>query len=513
MLLCGSATRYRFSNAATGAALLRVLHTPRARPLDCVLLDFRMVDMDALQLLTQLRSNGFEMPCPLLVLTGGERGIGPALVRLGAQDYLDKDAETPLSLCRTVENAMERFALMQASRKIKDDLMEAKAIAEEANRAKSDFLSNMSHELRTPLNAILGFAQLIESGTVPPNPVQQRSLNQILKAGWYLLELINEVLDLAQVESGKLVLSLVPVSLAPLITDCKAMVATLAMPREISMHFMPLDASVRVCADAMRLKQALLNVLSNAIKYNHFGGSVTVSFELPQPQRLHILIADSGPGLAPHQLAQLFQPFNRIGQEANALEGSGIGLVMTKRLVELMGGQVSMQSREGYGCVFCIELALAGFNDSDCPANVNRAMQPVAARRSGRHTVVCVEDNPANLTLIETLIGRRSDLQLFSATNAADGLALANQHVPDVILMDINLPGMSGYEALTLLRQSHRTAAIPVIALSANAMATDMQRGLAAGFFSYMTKPIRVDALMHQVDLALGYTLTESSHD
>ncbi len=513
LLLCGSDTPYLFSEVASGASLMCMLKSSSTIPFDCVVLDFYMADMDAMQILTQLRECSTELPCPIIVVTGGERGIGPALVRLGAQDYLGKDSLTPESLSRTIENAMERFALLRARREIETDLIEAKAVAERANRAKSDFLSNMSHELRTPLNAILGFAQLIDSGQVAPNSAQQRSLNQILKAGWYLLELINEILDLAQVESGKLSLSLEAVSLARALNDCKAMVATLAMQREVSLHFLHIDEAFCVCADATRFKQALLNVLSNAIKYNHFGGSVTVSFECPKPARLRVLIADSGPGLAPEQLAQLFQPFNRIGQEANALEGSGIGLVMTKRLIELMGGSVDMQSSVGHGSVFCIELALKGFasHDTDALVSAPAALQLVPHGLS--RTVLYVEDNPANLMLIEELIARRGDLIFLCASNAFDGIALAQSSIPDVILMDINLPGMSGYEALAVLQSTEETAHIPVIALSANAMAADIQRGIDAGFFSYLTKPIRVDKFMNNLDLALRQTTRKTTHD
>jgi len=513
MLLMASDTPYFFSEMTSGTALMQLANTAQTLPFDCVLLDFFMADMDAIQILTQLRVTATELLCPIVVLTCGERGIGPALVRLGAQDYLGKESVTPEILCRTVENAMERFALLRAGRKIKADLIEAKSVAERANRAKSDFLSNMSHELRTPLNAILGFAQLIESGPVAPNAAQQRSLKQILKAGWYLLELINEILDLAQVESGKLSVTMEPVSLSRVLNDCKAMVSNLAVQREISLHFSPIEESVCVCADPTRLKQALINVLSNAIKYNHFGGSVTLSYDIPTPTRLRISIADSGPGLAPEQLAQLFQPFNRVGQEANALEGSGIGLVMTKRLLELMGGTVGVQSSEGNGCVFHLELDLDLPDSQDWSVATTVAAPFLESPQHNLRTILYIEDNPANLMLIEELVARRSELEFLSASNAADGIALARSAQPDVIIMDINLPGMSGYEALVLLQSEIATAHIPVIALSANAMTADVQHGLDAGFFSYLTKPIRVEKFMNNLDLALRQTATEISHD
>ncbi|HVC11403.1 MAG TPA: PAS domain-containing sensor histidine kinase, partial [Burkholderiales bacterium] len=223
-------------------------------------------------------------------------------------------------------------------KRVESERNEAMAAAENANRAKTDFLSGMSHELRTPLNAILGFAQLMESGAPPPTPAQQRNLDQILKAGWYLLELINEILDLALIESGKVTLSREPVSLAEVMLECRAMIEPQAQRRGIGMTFPRFDIPCFVKADRTRVKQVLINLLFNAIKYNRPGGTVVVECT-PCPQdAIRIGVRDSGPGLAPAQLAQLFQPFNRLGREAGAEEGTGIGLVVTKRLVELMGG-------------------------------------------------------------------------------------------------------------------------------------------------------------------------------
>jgi PAS domain S-box-containing protein len=241
-------------------------------------------------------------------------------------------------------------------RRVELELNSATAVAEQANLAKSEFLSNMSHELRTPLNAILGFAQLIGSGSPPPTVPQQRSLDQILKAGWYLLDLINEILDLTLIESGKLSLSLEPISLAEVMRECQAMSEPQAAQRGIQVSFPQLNVPHLVRADRTRVKQILINLLSNAIKYNRVGGTVHVDCAASMPGRIRISIRDTGEGLTPGQLAQLFEPFNRLGQEAHAGEGTGIGLVVSKRLVELMGGCIDVESTVGVGSMFWIEL-------------------------------------------------------------------------------------------------------------------------------------------------------------
>ena len=239
------------------------------------------------------------------------------------------------------------------------ELESARSAAETANRAKSDFLANMSHELRTPLGTILGYAQLIMSGTPPPSPSQQSNVDQILQAGWYLLELVNEVLDLATIESGKLSLLSEPTSLASVMIECQAMVEPLANQRAIGLSFSRPDAPCLVHADRIRLKQVLINLLSNAIKYNRLGGTVAVTCTVSASERMRICIADTGQGLTAESEAQLFEPFNRLGQERSAESGTGIGLVMCKRLIELMGGAIGVQSTFGQGSVFWIELNLA----------------------------------------------------------------------------------------------------------------------------------------------------------
>ncbi|MGZ8158798.1 MAG: hybrid sensor histidine kinase/response regulator [Methylobacter sp.] len=382
----------------------------------------------------------------------------------------------------------------------------AKAAAEKANLAKSDFLSSMSHELRTPLNAILGFAQLLEAGSPPPTAIQIVRLNQIIKAGWYLLELINEILDLALIESGKLSLSQEPVSLIDVMSECRAMIEPQAQQRNIKLTFLPFDNTCFVYADRTRVKQILINLLSNAIKYNREQGTVEIKCTANVPERIRVSIKDSGAGLPPEKLAQLFQPFNRLGQETGNVEGTGIGLVVTKQLIELMGGAIGVDSTVGVGSEFWIELIRDVTPQHADSHKLPKELAPQAQENTALFTLLYVEDNPANLMLVEQIIDAYPQVHMLSACDGNLGIALARAHLPDVILMDINLPGISGIEALRILREDQATARIPVIALSANAMPRDIEKGLKAGFFRYLTKPIKINEFMNALDNALKFS-------
>ncbi len=398
----------------------------------------------------------------------------------------------------------ERTAELERSNR---ELAWATAAAEEANRAKSAFLSSMSHELRTPLNAILGFAEIMVTDSMPTTLQQKKTFtNHILKSGRHLLTLINEILDLAKVESGTMALSVEPVFLAEVMQECQTMIEPLGRQRNIQTIF-PKDVGLTVLADRTRLKQVLLNLLSNAVKYNRSSGAVAVDWEPVTAERVRISVRDTGSGLNSSQLAALFQPFNRLGQEAGSEEGTGIGLVVTKRLVELMGGAIGVGSTPGIGSVFWIELNAAGPIPS--PSILKKDIEPAPAREivappdTSMKSLLYVEDNPANLKLIEEIIRFRADLRMLSAPDAQLGIELARVHRPSAILMDINLPGMNGIDALKVLQATPETAQIPVIAVTANAMPRDVVAGLHSGFFRYITKPINFDELNEAIDSAL----------
>jgi len=438
-------------------------------------------------------------------LTARARDGKETVVSYNATTFYDRDRKLQ-GVFAAARDVTESKRLDQALQETNIELQSSKSTAEKANRAKSDFLSSMSHELRSPLNAILGFAQLMDSDTPPATPAQKASIDQILHAGWYLLELINEILDLAVIESGTLSMSEEPVSLADVMLECQAMIEPQGQKRGIKLTFPRFETPCFVRADRTRLKQVLINLLSNAIKYNLPGGTVIVDCAEGAPGRIRIGICDTGAGLSQEKLKQLFQPFNRLGQENSTEQGTGIGLVMSKRLVELMGGAIGVESTVGTGSVFWCELNMAA-----PPVPADKLEVPVTMAE--RHfetdlplrTLLYVEDNPANLKLVEQLISRRPEMCLLTAGDGATGIALARTHQPDLILMDINLPGISGIEALAILRWDPLTAHIPVLAISANAMPGDIKKGLAAGFFRYLTKPIKVDEFMSALDASLEH--------
>jgi PAS domain S-box-containing protein len=438
-------------------------------------------------------------------LTARARDGKETVVSYNAMTFYDRDRRLQ-GVFAAARDITERKRLDQVLQEKNIELESATSVAEKANLAKSDFLSSMSHELRSPLNAILGFAQLMESDSPPATPAQKESIAQILQAGWHLLKLINEILDLAKVESRQVPMSEEPVSLAEVMLECQAMIEPQAQQRDIKLSFPKFDIPCFVRADRTRLKQILINLLSNAIKYNVKQGTVEVKCAATTPERIRINIIDSGAGLYPEQLAQLFQPFNRLGQEAGGEEGTGIGLVVAKRLVELMGGVIGVESTVGVGSVFWFELISVAEIFLSMEGGDAAAMpQPHVPRRAQLHTVLYVEDNPANLKLVEQIIARHPDMRLLTAVNGNDGIEIARTSQPDVILMDINLPGINGFEAMKILHSDPATAHIPVIAVSANAMPLDVERGLKAGFFRYITKPIKVNELMEALDVALEF--------
>ena len=401
---------------------------------------------------------------------------------------------------------VDRTAALEASNQ---GLVHARLAAENANRAKSEFLSSMSHELRTPLNAIMGFGQLLANSTIAlPEGKRAEFTRHIVNAGSHLLDLINEILDLARIESSSVTLSLEPVAIDDVLLECRTMIAPTAQRRHIRLLF-PQGLQASVVADRTRLRQVLLNLLSNAVKYNCDSGTVQVDVVGGASGTVRIAIRDTGAGLRPDQLNALFQPFNRLGQETGKVEGTGIGLVVTKRLVELMGGTIDVESTVGLGSIFSIELKAAApvqrpvalATDGEAARPTPRAAPAIGATAP---LVLHVEDNPANLRLVREILDLRGDVRQISAPDARLGIDLARAHLPQVILLDINLPGMSGLEALTVLQSDPATARIPVVAITANAMAGDVSRGLAAGFFRYVTKPIDMAQLNDAVNAALA---------
>ena len=442
-------------------------------------------------------------------LTARNRDGQETVVSYNATTFYDRDRKLQ-GVFAAARDVTERKRLDRVLQENNIELASAKALAEKANRSKSDFLSSMSHELRSPLNAILGFAQVMESDKPAPTVSQKESISQILQAGWHLLNLINEILDLAKIESGKLSLSLEAVSLADVMVECRHMIDRQAHKRGIALSFPDIHSPHYVYADRTRLKQVLLNFLSNAIKYNCENGALEVTCTASATGQIRVNVRDTGEGLSPEKLTQLFQPFNRLGQEASGEEGTGIGLVVAKQLVELMGGVIGVDSAIRVGSNFWFELLGVAEPRLPLESHLSPHTEAATTAREVRkgfavREVLYVEDNPANLKLIEQLVGRRADLFMLTAMTGDLGVELARIHLPDVILMDINLPGISGFEALAILSRDPTTAHIPVVAISANAMPHDIEKGLKAGFFRYLTKPIRVNEFIDTLDAALAH--------
>ncbi|MDP1928866.1 MAG: response regulator [Thiobacillus sp.] len=391
-----------------------------------------------------------------------------------------------------------------ARKRAEQALIAARDEADRASRAKSEFLSNMSHELRTPMNAILGFGQLMEYDPTLPDE-HKDNVREILKGGHHLLQLINEVLDLTKVESGRIDLSLEPVEVCPIINECLSLVGTLADKRGIQLSHTGLK-EVAVRADRTRLKQTLLNLLSNAIKYNREGGSVQIEVQAEGADRLRIRVTDTGPGIPTPRLAELFQPFNRLGAEATEIEGTGIGLTITRRIVEMMGGAVDVESEVGVGSCFWIELPLESLRDVDHrhEGATTDSAAPDLHVETVQHTVLYVEDNPSNLKLVAQILGRRQHIHLLTAHTPELGIELALTRHPKLILLDINMPGMDGYQLLSVLKAEASLKAVPVVAITANAMPRDIERGKIAGFADYLTKPLDVERFSAVIDRLLG---------
>jgi signal transduction histidine kinase/ActR/RegA family two-component response regulator len=371
--------------------------------------------------------------------------------------------------------------------------------ADQANRAKSEFLSRMSHELRTPLNAILGFAQLLAISSLSSN--DRESVEQISKAGKHLLGLINEVLDIARIESGRIDLSLEAINPMDLVIESLDLIRPLAVQSNIELLMGEdlTDNHLRINTDRQRLKQILINLLSNAVKYNKTAGSVRVWLELPSAERLRINITDTGLGISNDKLEQLFMPFERLGAEQSRIEGSGIGLALSRRLTEAMGGQIGVSSQLGQGSTFYIELPIASQSPSTSNAQTSSETE-VEQQPLKPSTVVYIEDNPANIRLVQLILANRPNVTLLTATDGLSGLELVKQQQPDVVLLDLHLPGLEGKEVLNRLQADAVTKGIPVVILSADANPEQTAKLLKAGAKQYLTKPFDVRTFLKVLD-------------
>ena len=382
------------------------------------------------------------------------------------------------------------------------ELREARLAAEAASAAKSEFLSSMSHELRTPLNAILGFAQLLVRDTREPLSARHKQrVEHILKGGEHLLRLINDILDLSRIEAGGVSISLEPVSVADVLSEVERTLQTLAARQnvQVEMTRLPPDLPM-VSADRTRLVQIVMNLGANAVKYNRAFG--TVRFEVSAPDAAHVRISvqDTGVGIPLDKQAAIFQPFQRAGQETGPIEGTGIGLVITKRLAALMHGDVNFESTPGVGSRFWVTLPVH-LDSAPCSRALVPGLGDVGRLvRDGHRLVLYVEDNPANALFMQDLLGSFESIDLLVAPNAEAGVDIATRRRPAVVIMDINLPGMSGLDALRALKADEATRDIPVIALTAAASDRDREAGVRAGFYRYLTKPVQVDELIRALE-------------
>jgi signal transduction histidine kinase/CheY-like chemotaxis protein len=374
-------------------------------------------------------------------------------------------------------------------------LRKAEAEANRANRAKSEFLSRMSHELRTPMNAILGFAQLLEMDDLSAQ--QRDGLDHILRGGRHLLDLINEVLDISRIEAGRLSLSLEPVEVSEILKESFDLVQPLARQREIRLNGPIGPSCTYVLGDRQRLKQVLLNLISNAIKYNRLNGIVTVTCECRE-DRMRISIADTGMGIPAEKISQLFIPFERLGAEQSAIEGTGLGLALAKRLVEAMDGTLGVESTVDQGSIFWLDLPI-----TQSPVHLALTDMPIQPRieHPNNHTVLYIEDNLSNLHLVERLLEHRPSLSLIVANSGAAGLEMVRQHHPDLVLLDLNLPDMDGHDVMLQIRG--RNPRIPVVVLSADATARQKNKLKEAGAFAYLTKPVDVKRFFELLDRAI----------
>ncbi len=437
--------------------------------------------------LTMLRKDGSTFPALISASAVHDAHGVHTWSRFGFIDLSERDERVQVAAADRSEALLREEALRKA------------------NAAKSEFLSSMSHELRTPLNALLGFSQLLRRDRKSPlTPRQSAMMDHVVSAGEQLLRLIDQVLDLAQLEAGQVPVSIEAITVAEAVEQAVTTLAPLAARAEIELVVAPtITTAGPVMADRTRLAQVLMNYGSNAIKFGHKGGRVTISVSHPAAGRVRLSVLDDGIGIPVDKQEHMFRPFQRAGHETGPIAGVGVGLAITRNLVELMGGSVGFHSRPGAGSEFWAELAAAEDRVSHtAPANAAPA-SPLAASEP-RYTIVYVEDHPANIAFMHHLLSELPSVTLLTAPSANIGVDLIRAQRPDAVILDINLPGMSGLDAMKLLQSWPETREIPVLALSAAALERDVRRGQEAGFFRYLTKPVQVDALIAALEQALG---------
>lgn len=481
------AAGFQVAEAESGGAALELLGTLRP---DLVVLDVNLPDLNGTEVCRRIKADPALRGVPVLNTSATSILSEDRIEALdgGADAYLI--TPVPAGEFLAVTRSLLRLRRAEQEREA------ALAEAESANQAKSDFISRMSHEFRTPLNAILGFAQLLELDELTAD--QQESVEHVLRAGRHLVDLVNEVLDISRIEAGRLDLSIEPVEVGPLVSEVLSLLSPTASQRQVALRPPLSPERAWVSADRQRLLQVLLNLVSNAVKYNRAEGWVSVSWS-QDGATTRIVIADSGIGIRPEAMARLFRPFERLGDPAMGIEGTGLGLALSRRLAEAQGGTVDAESTPGEGSRFWVDLPSGPSLEAMEGAHPGSGAEP-GSEPATTMTLLYVEDNLANIRLVERILADRPAVRLLTAMQGRLAIDLARQHVPDLVLLDLNLPDMAGAEVLQRLHGEPGLSATPVVVISADASPGQIRRLLEAGAVEYLTKPIDVRRFLDVVD-------------